>query len=158
MNQIYPLTLYYDGACKLCRAEMHNLGLRDVNRQLRFVDIAVADAALYPAGVDRTALMTLIHAQCADGRVVRGVEVFRLAYSAAGLPWVARLTRLPAVGALCEAIYPVIARNRYRLPQAPIRWVFDVALRRAARASAQRLHCGDECRVEPHEGHERNES
>lgn len=158
MNQIYPLTLYYDGACKLCRAEMHNLRLRDVNGQLRFIDIAVADVSLYPAGVDRRALMTLIHAQCADGRVLSGVEVFRLAYSAAGLPWVARLMRLPVIGRLCEVVYPVVARNRYRLPQAPIRWVFEVALRRAARASAQRLHCGEECRVDSHGAHGRNDS
>lgn len=26
---IYPLTLYYDGACPMCRAEMHNLMLRN---------------------------------------------------------------------------------------------------------------------------------
>jgi predicted DCC family thiol-disulfide oxidoreductase YuxK len=153
MNQTYPLTLYYDGSCQMCRAEMHNLGLRDIRSQLRFVDIAVADAASYPAGTDRTALMGLIHAQCADGRVLKGVEVFRLAYSAAGLPWVARFTRLPVIGALCESLYPLIARNRYRLPAAPIRWLFEVALRRAARASAQRLHCGDDCRIDPHQDH-----
>jgi predicted DCC family thiol-disulfide oxidoreductase YuxK len=145
MNSDFPLTLYYDGDCQICRAEMRNLELRDVYGQLRFVNIAIAAAEHYPPGTDRTALMTLIHARCADGRVLNGVEVFRLAYSAVGMPWVARLTSLPGIRALSEAIYPLIARHRYRLPQWPIRWVFERALR-ASLAAAHRAHCGAECR------------
>ncbi len=37
MNSDFPLTLYYDGDCQMCRAEMRNLELRDVYGQLRFV-------------------------------------------------------------------------------------------------------------------------
>lgn len=144
MSNTYPLTLYFDGSCPLCRAEMTNLELRDVRRQLRFVDVAVSTE--YPPGVDLDALMTLIHAQCADGRVLRGVEVFRLAYSAVGMPWVARLTRLPGLKGLSEALYPWIARNRYRMPRVFV-WWFEAALRRAAKASANRAHCSTECQV-----------
>lgn len=32
------LTVYYDAACPICNGEMHNLMLRDVARQVRFVD------------------------------------------------------------------------------------------------------------------------
>ena len=40
-HSLYPLTLYYDGACPLCMAEMRNLMLRNEREQrLRFVDIA----------------------------------------------------------------------------------------------------------------------
>lgn len=148
MNSDFPLTLYFDGNCQLCRAEMRNLELRDVYGQLRFVNIAVVGTDQYPPGADRAALMALIHARCADGRVLRGVEVFWLAYSAVGLPWVARLTSLPGIRGLCDVIYPVIAKHRYRLPQRPIRWVFERALRRASLAAAQRPHCGAECRVD----------
>jgi predicted DCC family thiol-disulfide oxidoreductase YuxK len=150
MNTIWPLTLYYDGACQLCRAEMRNIEMRDTGGLLRFVDISQPGFDKYPPGTDRDALMRLLHAQQADGTVLAGVEVFRLAYSAAGLPWVARLTRLPGLKALSEAIYPLIARNRYRLPSGPIRWLFEVSLRRAAERSARRLHCdGGQCRVVP---------
>lgn len=148
MNKIWPLTLYYDGACQLCRAEMRNLELRDAGGLLRFVDVSDAGFRECPSGTDRAALMTLIHAQCADGTVVCGVEVFRLAYRAAGLPWVERLTRLPGLKALSEAIYPAIARNRHRLPRGPIRWLFEISLRRAAGRSARRLRCdGNRCGV-----------
>lgn len=144
MSDVYPLTLYFDGSCPLCRAEMHNLELRDAGQKLRFVDISVS--ADYPPGTDFEALMTLIHAQCADGSVLRGVEVFRLAYGAVGIPWVARLTRLPGLKGLSEALYPWIARNRYRLPRVFV-WWFDTALRRAAQAAAGQVHCGAEYRV-----------
>ena len=72
----------------------------------------------------------------ADGGVVSGVQVFRLAYGAVGLSWVARLTRLPGLRALSEVIYPVIARNRYRLAAWLIAWIFEVSLRRAAERGA----------------------
>jgi predicted DCC family thiol-disulfide oxidoreductase YuxK len=150
MNAIYPLTLYYDGACQMCRAEMRNLELRDTSGLLRFVDITDLGFDEYPLGTTREAMLTVIHAMQADGNVLRGVEVFRLAYSAVGLPWVARLTRLPLLGVVLEAIYPWVARNRYRLPSAPIRWLFEISLRRAAERSIQRSHCdGGQCRVEP---------
>lgn len=32
------LTVYDDAACPICNGEMHNLMLRDVARQVRFVD------------------------------------------------------------------------------------------------------------------------
>ncbi len=62
------------------------------------------------------------------------------------MPWVARLTSLPLLGRLSEALYPVIARNRYRLPGA-IEWLFGIALNRAARVQVQRLRCNGECRL-----------
>jgi predicted DCC family thiol-disulfide oxidoreductase YuxK len=147
-NNLWPLTLYYDGACQMCRAEMRNLEVRDAQGLLCFIDISQPGFAAYPPGTDRPAMMALLHGQRADGSILRGVEVFRLAYTAVGLPWVARLTRLPGLKAFCEAIYPVIARNRYRLPTAPIRWLFEVSLRRAAERSAERMHCTDgQCRI-----------
>ena len=35
-------TVYYDGACQLCSAEMKNLRRRDVEHRIAFVDAAVA--------------------------------------------------------------------------------------------------------------------
>ena len=49
-----------------------------------------------------------------DGRVVRGVEVFRAAYAAVGLGWLWWPTRLPGLRALADAAYRVFAARRYR--------------------------------------------
>ena len=40
MSAIYPLTLYYDGACPVCALEMDHLRSRDAAARLVFVDIA----------------------------------------------------------------------------------------------------------------------
>ena len=81
---IYPLTLYYESACALCNGEMTNLMLRNTEGRLRFVDISAPGFDSPPPGTTLDDLLALIHAQTADGRVLRGVEVFRHAYRAVG--------------------------------------------------------------------------
>jgi predicted DCC family thiol-disulfide oxidoreductase YuxK len=145
---VYPLTLYYDGACPMCHAEMHNLMLRNQRQLLVFVDISVPGFSGQPPGATQQDLMTLIHASQADGTLVKGVDVFRLAYSAAGLPWVSALVRLPVIGPLVDRLYPWVARFRQRIPQRLVVLLFETAARRAAIQAAARGHCkpGDTCR------------
>jgi predicted DCC family thiol-disulfide oxidoreductase YuxK len=138
---VYPLTLYYDGACPMCRAEMHNLMLRNTRELLAFVDIAVPGFSGQPPGVSQQALMTLMHARRADGTLVVGVDVFRLAYEAAGLPWVTRLVSLPVIGPLTERLYPWVARFRNHIPRPLVVWLFERAARRAAAQAAARGPC-----------------
>ncbi|MET0519360.1 MAG: DUF393 domain-containing protein, partial [Burkholderiaceae bacterium] len=120
---------------------------------LNFVDISAPGFTACPPGTDLAALMDLIHAQRADGQVIRGVEVFRQAYSAVGLPWVARLSRLPLLKSFSEAVYPILARNRHRLPRGLVRLLFETGLRRAAERSARTANCrdGDHCTINPEE-------
>jgi hypothetical protein len=50
--------------------------------------------------------LALIHARRADGQVLKGVEVFRLAYEAVGLGWVSAAMRLPLLRPLAECGLP----------------------------------------------------
>jgi predicted DCC family thiol-disulfide oxidoreductase YuxK len=136
---IYPLTLYYESACPLCNAEMNNLRLRDSHGLLNLVDISAPGFADFPEGADMNDLLTLIHARTADGRVLKGVDAFRLAYEAVGLDWISGALRLPLLGRLADLAYPVLARNRHRLPRRLIVALFERGWRRAAeRAAAAR--------------------
>src|SRR3990167_9409736 len=87
MSKTYPLTLLYDGLCPVCSLEMDHLRERDRHGRLVFVDIAAPgfDAARY--GVTHEALDAALPGLCADGRMLRGMPVLRLAYAAAGLGW-----------------------------------------------------------------------
>ena len=145
---VYPLTLYYDGACPMCRAEMHNLMLRNQRNLLAFVDISVPGFSGQPPGATQQDLMALIHARQADGTLVKSVDVFRLAYSAAGLPWVSALVRLPVIGPLADRLYPWVARFRNHIPRPLVVLLFENAARRAAAQAAARGQCqpGDACR------------
>lgn len=137
---IYPLTLYYESACALCNGEMTNLMLRNTEGRLRFVDVSAPGFDSPPPGTTLDDLLALIHAQTADGRVLRGVEVFRHAYRAVGLGWVVEPTRWPVLGSLADKLYPVLARNRHKVPRLVSRLLFETATRHAAERAAQR-HC-----------------
>ena len=140
---LYPVTLYYDSACPLCDTEMHNLMLRNQAGHPRLEDVQ-APGPTGPEGVTREALLTLMHARTASGQWLSGVPAFEVAYAAVGLGWVMAPARVPLLRAGMNALYPVIACNRYRAPAWVIRMFFGKALRRAAgRAAAQQ--CTDQC-------------
>lgn len=87
MNDIYPLTLLYDGDCAICRFEVASLERRDKLHRLRFVDIAAPgfDAgrwgrrngfARFPSAAE---LDARIHAATAGHEILVGVDVSVLA-------------------------------------------------------------------------------
>jgi len=146
-NAVYPLTLFYESACPLCKAEMSNLMLRNTEGLLCFVDVSAPGFKDCPPGTTLDELMSLMHGLTADGRVLRGVEVFRLAYSAVGIPQVAAITSLPLIKPLSEKLYALVARNRHRLPRGLVQLAFATSLRRAAERAAAN-HCNaDTCNV-----------
>jgi predicted DCC family thiol-disulfide oxidoreductase YuxK len=114
----YPLTVYYDASCPLCRSEMETLKARDAGDVLRLVDCSASafdDAACAAEGVTRPMMMARIHARDADGRWLRGVDVFALVYRAAGFTALARLYGSRLLRPLFDRLYPWIADHRYLL-------------------------------------------
>ena len=64
-------TLYYDGACPLCRAEIGKLG-RHSSNNLCLVDIHQMDED--NAVPDREALLSRLHLRTADGEWLTGLD------------------------------------------------------------------------------------
>ncbi|HRH17449.1 MAG TPA: DUF393 domain-containing protein [Aquabacterium sp.] len=142
----YPLTIYYDASCQLCNGEMTNLMLRNTAEQLVFVDASSPSFDSPVPGATQSDLMDKIHAVRADGQVVKGVEVFRLAYSAVGLGWITAPTGWPVLRQLADRAYPWLVRNRYRFPRPLVALLFEGPTRRAAERAAQRARCNaDSC-------------
>jgi predicted DCC family thiol-disulfide oxidoreductase YuxK len=112
MNNNYPLTLLYDGACPVCNMEMDNLKARNTQGRLKFVDISAPFFDTTPYGATLAELNGLIHAVRPDGSLVIGVEVLRLAYSAVGLGHLVP-TGWPVLKPVFDMAYAVFARNRY---------------------------------------------
>jgi len=129
-DTIYPLTIYYDSHCPLCRAEMENLMLRNENGKLVFADIH-AQGFTPPQGRSRQDLLARIHARQADGRLLHNLDALRRAYEAVGLGWVTAPVRWPLLGRFLQGLYPVFARNRQRIPRFMSRALFGCAARRA---------------------------
>ena len=148
----YPLTIFFDGSCPLCRREIALLTEFDDQQHLQVVDCSATDFAPIE-GHAREAMMTLIHARDAAGAWLIGAPVFAAAYSATGFASIARLWGSKRLQPMWRVVYPWIARNRMWLSKLGaidgMTWLLHRLHARAAKkALAQSQACkADRCDV-----------
>jgi predicted DCC family thiol-disulfide oxidoreductase YuxK len=138
----YPLTVYYDASCPLCRSEMEALKARDADDVLRLVDCsapAFDEAPCAAEGVTRPMLMARIHARDAGGRWLSGVDVFAAVYRVAGFTILARLYESRPLRPLFDRLYPWIADHRNLLS----RWALPRLFRRLVPRPRDCATCAD---------------
>lgn len=111
----WPIEVFYDGACPLCRREVAFLRRRDRRGRIRFTDIAAPGFAPAQYGKSQDEFLAQIHGRLPGGAWLTGVEVFRRLYAAIGFSWLVAPTRLPLVAPLLEWGYRHFARHRLRL-------------------------------------------
>lgn len=114
----FPLTIFYDASCSLCANEMRALAARDGGRKLLLVDCSSAqfdETVLAGTPIRRHHLMELIHARDAHGTWLIGLDVFEVAYAAAGLDRMAAIWGDARLRPFLGRLYPWIARNRQML-------------------------------------------
>jgi predicted DCC family thiol-disulfide oxidoreductase YuxK len=111
----WDVEVFYDGECPLCRREVAWLKRRDKAQRIRFTNIAEAGFSAEALGTTTQRLMSQMHGRLSDGTWIKGVEVFRRMYAAAGHTWLVALSRLPILAQLLDLGYRVFARHRLRL-------------------------------------------
>jgi len=112
---LYPLTVFFDGACPLCARENALMKRLNKRRLLVFCDFSRPDYGAVSIGFCPSELGRVIHARWADGSVITGVEVFRAMWEAIGFGAFAAFSRLPLIEPLVMRAYAWFARNRLRL-------------------------------------------
>lgn len=98
-------TVFYDGTCPLCSAEIGYYKKLDTSQSLSLVDISTAEFGQQDILQYETA-MARFHALSSDGRLLSGAEAFIEVWR--GLPgwnWVAKLASIPGVKSLLEILY-----------------------------------------------------
>jgi predicted DCC family thiol-disulfide oxidoreductase YuxK len=126
----YPLTIYYDASCPLCAAEMHTIKETDFHDKLILVDCSndnFNEPAFCPS--NKAAMMERIHAVDAAGVWIKGVDVFALAYSAAGFNKLSQFWASRTLRPILSRAYPIIANNRHWLSKTPLPSLFNKLLR-----------------------------
>jgi predicted DCC family thiol-disulfide oxidoreductase YuxK len=109
------LTMFYDGLCPLCQAEIQFLSGRNEAGLLSFVDI---NSDLYSpelVGVSCTQALASMCAQYDDGELLEGVDVFSEAYRRANLPKLAWLFSRPLLKPFWNAAYRFFAKHRHTI-------------------------------------------
>ncbi len=150
MRSDLPLTIYFDGSCRVCYGEMMNIKAHDGRGYLRLVDCSAPDfdeAAFRSEGISRQDMMTRLHLRDNQGAWVTGAAAMELIYRTVGMQ---RIASLWGRGALLAKLYPWIARNRQALSLTGAPLVFALWARLAAwRAYRRTRTCSDgNCSIE----------
>jgi predicted DCC family thiol-disulfide oxidoreductase YuxK len=98
-------TVYFDGSCPLCRAEIGYYRRKDHFGALCFVDVSHTDA-LVPDGLTQRRAMERFHVRTENGALLSGAAAFVQIWSR--LPqwrWAARAAAFPGMLALLELSY-----------------------------------------------------
>jgi predicted DCC family thiol-disulfide oxidoreductase YuxK len=71
-----PITVYFDGACPLCRREIAFYRRRIEPTSADFVDVSGEEGHAPAADLDRCAALRRLHVRLSDGRLVSGASAF----------------------------------------------------------------------------------
>ena len=106
------LTLYYDGSCPLCLAEVAFLQSRNAQGLLGFVDVTQTGFQDTDHHISCEAAMAQIHGRTSQGHVLVGVPVFAMAYRLAKLPVLAWILSRPWLSPILQPAYIWFAKHR----------------------------------------------
>ena len=112
---LQKLTLFYDGACPLCQAEMMFLSSRNQQGLLDFVDVHSDRYDTKSVGVSCDQALAAMYGQFADGVVIQGVAVFPEAYRRAQLPVFAWLFSRGCMQPILQGAYRFFAKHRHQI-------------------------------------------
>ena len=105
MSDHSKTTVYFDGSCPLCRAEIGYYQGKDRAGALCFVDVS-KQGAEGPEGTARERAMERFHVRAADGTIVSGAAAFVEVWARLpGWRWAARAAALPGTLTVLEFGY-----------------------------------------------------
>ncbi|QKM65203.1 DUF393 domain-containing protein [Polynucleobacter tropicus] len=118
VSNLQKLTLFYDGTCPLCQAEILFLSRRNQQGLLDFVDVNSEKYDAAKLGISCEQALAAMYAQYADGSLIHSAAVFPEAYRRANLLFLAWLFSRKALQPLLRFSYQVFAKNRHAISNA----------------------------------------
>ena len=113
IHSLKPFTLFYDGACPLCLAEITFLKSRNQAGLLSFVDINSANYDPQAVGVSCKEALAKMYGQVEGEAPINGVAVFGEAYRRADLKILAWIFTRPWMMPILKPSYWFFAKYRH---------------------------------------------
>ena len=113
--KLQKLSLFYDGACPLCQAEILFLSGRNQADLLEFIDINSEKYDPKKVGVSCEEALAAMYGQYADGTLISGPAVFPAAYQRADLPKLAWFFSRKSLQPALQIGYRFFAKNRHAI-------------------------------------------
>lgn len=118
-------TVYFDGACPLCRREIAFYRDRKGADAVEWVDVCEAGPERLGAGLGRDEALRRFHVRDAEGKLLSGADAFgALWLTLPGFRWAGRIVLLPGVRWFANRVYdfflilrPAMQRLAGRLDQ-----------------------------------------
>lgn len=107
------LTIFYDGDCPLCLAEIHFLKQHNPRGLLEFESLQQLDVA--NCDINCELALKTIHAKLGDHQIVVGPEVFYEAYRRTDLRWVNYLFSFKWFRYIYGKFYILFAKYRHQI-------------------------------------------
>jgi predicted DCC family thiol-disulfide oxidoreductase YuxK len=106
MENASRTTVYFDGACPVCRREIALYRGRAGAEAIAWVDASSCEPEALGPGLRREDALARMHVRLADGRLVSGAAAFASLWSALpGFRWLGRFASIWPVAPLAEAAY-----------------------------------------------------
>jgi len=106
------LTVFFDGHCPLCSAEMRQLNRLDHLKLLKLIDLHQADFTLLYPHVDKVQASNILQAQQSDGTMLYGLDANCKAWEIVGKKRWLRVLRWPVIRIIADRGYMFFAKNR----------------------------------------------
>lgn len=106
-------SVFYDGACPVCRREIAHYRSRPGADAIAWIDVSSCGAEALGPDLTREAALARMHLRGADGRLVSGARAFALLWSSLpGFRLLGRIVGSPPVAPLAEGAYRVFLALR----------------------------------------------
>ncbi|WP_394205165.1 thiol-disulfide oxidoreductase DCC family protein [Shewanella waksmanii] len=109
------LTIFYDGQCPLCSAEMKQLKQHDDYDAIALEDLNQAGFAEKFPEIDPVRANVILHGKDDKGQVLLGLDVTYLAWMLVGKKYRVAFLRWPVVKPVADMFYLAFAKHRYTI-------------------------------------------
>ena len=116
-------TVYFDGACPVCRREIAHYRQQRGSESIAWVDASSCNEAELGPGLDRSLVLSRFHVRNADGTLTSGAAAFVVIWRRLpAFSWLAALASSRPVLAVLEGAYSIFLRIRpwWRAVEVPI--------------------------------------